>query len=92
MDSIIIAYRCGTFDKILEFIELRERLSTSLHYPMLTVEQMLLELLVETSLHAQTVQMMSYLELEPEKDKVEWTKLRDNRDFGAMVSWEPEER
>ena len=65
VDFIISAFRCGSFDKILEFIKLRDRLSSSQHYTSLTVERMLLDLLVETSLHAQTVQMMSYLEIDP---------------------------
>ena len=92
VDPIIAAYRCGTFDKILEFIKLRDRLNISHHYATFTCEHTLVQLLVGTSFHAQTVQMMSYLEIEPEKGKVEFDKLRDNRDFQAMVSWEPQER
>ena len=67
IDFIISAYRCGSFDKILEFIKLRDRLSASQHHTSITVERMLLDLIVETSIHAQAVQMMSYLEIEPGK-------------------------
>lgn len=92
VDYIISAYRCGSFDKILEFIKLRDRLAASQHYTSLTVERMLLDLLLETSLHGQTVQMMSYLENDPDKDEINWSELTDNRDFKAMQSWDPPER
>ena len=55
IDYIISAYRCGSFDKIQEFIKLRDRLSASQHYASINVEQKLLDLLTETQLHGQTV-------------------------------------
>ena len=92
VDHIISAYRFGSFDKIREFIKLRDRLSSSQHYASLTVEKMLLDLLMETTLHAQTVQMMSYLEIDPEKEEIAWKDLTDNRDFKSMISFEPPDR
>lgn len=86
---MISAYRCGSFDKIVEFINLRQRLSASQHYASLHVERTLLDLLVETSLHGQTVQMMSYHEIDPDKDDIQWSDLTDNRDFKVMNSWDP---
>ena len=57
IDYIISAYRCGSFDKIREFIKLRDRLSASQHYASISIEQKLLELLTETQMHGQTVQV-----------------------------------
>ena len=92
VDHIISAYRCGSFGKIREFIALRDRLSNSQHYTSLTIERMLLDLLTWPSSHEMALRMMSYLEIYPEKDEVNWTDLRDNRDFRAMINWEGPER
>jgi N-terminal acetyltransferase B complex non-catalytic subunit len=93
VDHIISAYRYGSFDKIREFIKLRERLSVSQHYTVITVERMILDVLVGGSnLHAQTVQMMSFLEVDPDKDDITWKELTDNRDFKTMASFDPAEK
>ena len=52
---VIKAYQCGSFDKIREFIKLRDRLAASQHYACVNVERMLLDLLTETLLLGQTV-------------------------------------
>lgn len=91
MDHIISAYRFGSFDKIREFVKLRDRLANSQHFMSLKTERILLDLLTEPTKHAQTVQMMSYLELDPNQDDIPWQKLADNRDFQVSVSWEKSE-
>ena len=35
---------------------------------------------------------MSCLEIEPDKDKPDWSMLTDNRDFKAVPSWDPVDR
>ena len=35
---------------------------------------------------------MSCLEIEPDKNKPDWSKLTDNRDFKAVPSWDPVDR
>lgn len=92
MDFIISAYRCGSFDKVIEFINLRQRLSSSQHNALLTVEQALIELLVEPSSHAQALRVVTVHQIDPEKDEIPWSDLIDNRDFKVMVSWETQER
>ena len=36
--------------------------------------------------------MMTYMEIDPEKDKTVWEELQDNRDFGVLSSWDPPDR
>ena len=55
IDYIMSAYRCGSFDKIREFIKLRERLSSSLHYSSVSVEKKLSDLALTTGLLTVTV-------------------------------------
>lgn len=88
-DHIIQAYRCGSFYQIREIYGLRCRVTQSQNYVSISVDRMLLDLLVETTLHGQAVQMMSYLEIDPDRDETQWNNLTDNRDFKSMSSWEP---
>jgi len=89
-DHIITAYRSGTFYQIRDIYKLRNRIATSHHYLTMDTERQLLDLLLETSIHTQAVQMVSYLDLADEdKDSKDWDKRKDNRDMDTMVSWDP---
>ncbi len=92
VDYIVNCYRFGTFPKIQEFIGLRDRVALSQQCRCLSTERILVDLLVETSAHAQTVKAVSYLDIDPSKDGMNWRELTDSRDFKAMISFEPPER
>jgi len=103
MDYIMSAYRYGSFDKIREFIKLRERLSNSQHYSSVSVESKLCALMTECSAHSHTVNMITLYEIDPLNEALISTaaptsndhhhlELVDNRDFRPMPSWEPAER
>ncbi len=88
------AYRYGSFDKIREFIKLRERLSVSQHYSATTVERLLLDLLTaqDGSAKETLFQIIANRDVEPEKDEIAWKDLTDNRDFQAMMSYDAAEK
>jgi len=91
-DHIITAFRSGTFYQIRDIYKLRNRLATSHHFLTMETERQLLDLLLETSIHTQAVQMMSYLDLtEEERDSKDWDQRKDNRDLNTMASWDPPE-
>ncbi len=92
VDYIVNCYRFGTFPKIQEFIGLRDRVASSQQYRWLSTERILVDLLVETSAHAQTTKAVSYLDIDPAKDDINWKELSDSRDFKAMISFEPPDR
>ena len=92
IDFLINAYRYGSFDKIIEFINLRQRISSSQQFAMLGVEQVLLELLMETSKHSKAVEIVQNHQVDPEKEEIQWADLIDNRDFKVMASWDPQEK
>ena len=89
---MISAYRFGSFDKLIEFINLRQRLSSSQQYASLNVEQVLLKLVWETSDHAQAADLLAAHQIDPEKDDISWSDLTDNRDFKVMASWDPTDK
>ena len=51
-----------------------------------------MDLFVEAPSHADAVQLMSYHEIDPEKDEIPWLDLTDNRDFKVMSTWDSNDR
>ncbi|KAL5017135.1 hypothetical protein ScPMuIL_006724 [Solemya velum] len=91
-EYLIASYKYGSFSKIQEFVRFREKLQNSLQYASATAERLLLDLVLETNSHTATEQMVSYMEIDPEKDKTVFDELCDNRDFAVMTVWDPPER
>ncbi|XP_021357895.1 N-alpha-acetyltransferase 25, NatB auxiliary subunit-like [Mizuhopecten yessoensis] len=91
-EYLIASYKYGSFSKIHEFVKFRERLQKSLQYSSAMTESMLLDLVLETSSHMSTEQMVTYMEIDPEKEKDGYDELCDNRDFSVVESWEPHSR
>ncbi|XP_015437860.1 PREDICTED: N-alpha-acetyltransferase 25, NatB auxiliary subunit [Dufourea novaeangliae] len=87
-DHLTFAYKYGSFVKIQEFVELRERLENSFHFVMTTVDKMLLELSwcdSPTSLFS----TINNMHIQPDEDSVRLNSLRDNRDLLVVCGWEP---
>lgn len=78
-DHLTYAYKFGSFLKIQEFVELRERLENSIHFAMTTVDKMLLEMSWCDSPTAVT-NSLSSMHIQPAVDSIQWDLLRDNRD------------
>lgn len=91
VDYLSFTYKFGSFMKIEEFVEFRERLSSSMHYALVTVERMLLDILHSTA-HPQMLKVVSQMEIQAEKDKIDWRRMTDNRDLTAYACWDPPER
>ncbi|KAE8748112.1 hypothetical protein FOCC_FOCC005115 [Frankliniella occidentalis] len=91
VDYLSFTYKFGSFMKIEEFVEFRERLSNSMHYGLVTVERMLLDILHSTT-HPQMLKVVSQMEIQSEKDKMDWRRFNDNRDMSAYICWDPPER
>ena len=88
-DHIITAYRTGTFYQIRDIYNLRQRILSSYNLLAVDTERQLAILLQDTSSHAQTLEMISYLDPIADKDELSWASKRDNRDLDTMVSWDP---
>ncbi|KAL0267023.1 UNVERIFIED_CONTAM: hypothetical protein PYX00_009405 [Menopon gallinae] len=89
VDHLTYAYKYGSFMKIEEFIECHDRLNESLVYTFCTVENML-HYLLSTCNYAQSESAMKSMEIKPGIDKINWSKLRDNRDLNVFISYEPD--
>ncbi|XP_068562515.1 N-alpha-acetyltransferase 25, NatB auxiliary subunit isoform X1 [Cebidichthys violaceus] len=91
-EYIIQAYKYGAFEKIPEFIALRNRLNQSLHFAQVRTERMLLDLFLEADIVLSLEESVKAMSLSPEEDDIPWDTMRDNRDLTVFTSWDPKER
>ncbi|KAK0171898.1 hypothetical protein PV328_005290 [Microctonus aethiopoides] len=87
-DRLTFAYKYGSFVKIQEFVDLRERLDNSLHFATSTVDKMLLELSWCDSAKSLSATLAT-MRIQPHEDSIRWELLRDNRDLEVVIGWEP---
>ncbi|XP_003965396.1 N-alpha-acetyltransferase 25, NatB auxiliary subunit isoform X2 [Takifugu rubripes] len=91
-EYIIQAYKYGAFEKIPEFIALRNRLNHSLHFAQVRTERMLLDLFLEADIMLSLEESVKAMSLCAEEDDIPWDSIRDNRDLTVFTSWDPKER
>uniref|UniRef100_A0A3B3YRW3 N(alpha)-acetyltransferase 25, NatB auxiliary subunit n=1 Tax=Poecilia mexicana TaxID=48701 RepID=A0A3B3YRW3_9TELE len=91
-EYIIQAYKYGAFEKIPEFIALRNRLNQSLHFAQVRTERMLLDLYLEADIVLSLEESVKAMSLSSEEDDVPWDTLRDNRDLTVFTNWDPKQR
>ncbi|CAN9504593.1 unnamed protein product [Ophioblennius macclurei] len=91
-EYIIQAYKYGAFEKIPEFIALRNRLNQSLHFAQVRTERMLLDLFLEADIVLSLEESVKAMSLSAEEDDVPWDNMRDNRDLTVFTSWDPKDR
>ncbi|XP_050315955.1 phagocyte signaling-impaired protein [Anthonomus grandis grandis] len=84
-DHLTFSYKFGSFMKLEEFMDFREKLNNSMHYTTVVVDRIILSL-VDCS----GVDSLYDLDISPKDDKIEWDKLVDNRDLKVYVNWDPE--
>ncbi|XP_034402615.1 N-alpha-acetyltransferase 25, NatB auxiliary subunit isoform X2 [Cyclopterus lumpus] len=91
-EYIIQAYKYGAFEKIPEFIALRNRLNQSLHFAQVRTERMLLDLFLEADIVLSLEESVKAMSLCPEEDDIPWDTMRDNRDLTVFTCWDPKDR
>ncbi|XP_055009601.1 N-alpha-acetyltransferase 25, NatB auxiliary subunit isoform X2 [Boleophthalmus pectinirostris] len=91
-EYIIQAYKYGAFEKIPEFIALRNRLNQSLHFAQIRTERMLLDLILEADIVLSLEESVKAMSLTAEEDDIPWNSLRDNRDLTVFTCWDPKDQ
>ncbi|XP_076755634.1 phagocyte signaling impaired isoform X1 [Xylocopa sonorina] len=87
-DHLTFAYKYGSFVKIQEFVELKERLENSFHFVMTTIDKMLLELSWCNS-STSLISTLDSMDIQLNENSVRLNSLRDNRDLEVVPGWEP---
>lgn len=89
LEYLAMCYKFGSFSKLQEFMDFRDRLSNSLHYSMVSAEALLLELTTLNGSYAHNMAVINGLNIEPATEPIRWDDLTDNRDLTVIVRWDP---
>nr|CAI5836675.1 unnamed protein product [Callosobruchus analis] len=84
-DHLTFSYKFGSFMKMNEFLDFRERLNNSLHYTAVAIDKIFLSLVECMSLES-----LYCLSIPPKDHNIDWELLRDNHDLNVYMSWDPE--
>lgn len=89
LEYLSTCYRFGSFSKLQEFMEFRDRLSNSLHYALVSAEALMGEMVGMSAARAeQIVATVGAFNLEPRRDRLNYTEMTDNRDLSVVVRWD----
>nr|Q17DK2.2 RecName: Full=Phagocyte signaling-impaired protein; AltName: Full=N-terminal acetyltransferase B complex subunit MDM20 homolog; AltName: Full=N-terminal acetyltransferase B complex subunit NAA25 homolog [Aedes aegypti] len=83
------SYNFGSFSKLIEFLDFRDRLSNSLHFTLISVEALLLEMVCFSGTLAQNLAAYRLMRIKPQEDRIKWDEMSDNRDLTIFVHWDP---
>ncbi|KAG5676038.1 hypothetical protein PVAND_005893 [Polypedilum vanderplanki] len=89
LEYLAMSYKFGSFSKLQEFMDFREKLSNSLHYSMISVEALLQEIVCLNGNHQQNYLQFQNMRIEPNEDRIKYEELTDNRDLNVMLRWDP---
>lgn len=89
LEYLAMSYKFGSFSKLQEFMDFRERLSNSLHYSMISVEALIQEIACFNGSTQQNLLQFQNMKIEPNEDRIKYDELMDNRDLEVMMRWDP---
>lgn len=92
IDYLAMSYKFGSFSKLQEFMDFREKLANSFHYTYTSVEALLLEIVCFSGDVRSTIQSFKHMNIHPEEDRITWDEISDNRDLSVIVNWNPQEK
>lgn len=82
-----MCYKFGSFSKLEEFMDFRDKLSNSLHFLIISTEAVLLEFVCLCGMYAQNMAAIKAMKIVASQDRVQWDQLTDNRDISVIVKW-----
>lgn len=87
LEYLAMCYKFGSFSKLEEFMDFRDKLSNSLHFLTISTEAVLLEFVCLCGMYAQNLAAIKAMKIVPSQDRVQWDQLTDNRDISVIVKW-----
>lgn len=92
-EYISMCYKYGSFSKLQEFMDFHESLTYSYHFSLTSTDAILSEMVclggVNGTTHEQTMNAFKYMQIDSDRDNVQYDKLKDNRDLSVIVRWDP---
>lgn len=71
IDHLTFSYKFGSFIKLDEFMDFREKMNNSMHYTMVVVDRIVLNLI-----NCHDYDRLCNLDISPRDNDIEWEKLR----------------
>lgn len=90
-EYLSMCYKFGSFSKLQEFIDFRDRLYNSLHYAVVSVEALILEITGLTGTLNQNLIAFRNLQIDVESDRLHLDEMTDNRDLNVIMRWDPKQ-
>lgn len=90
-EYLSMCYKFGSFTKLQEFIDFRDQLYNSLHYAVVSVEALVLEIISFGGTLNQNLIAFRNLQIDVECDRLQLNEMTDNRDLKVIINWDPEE-
>ncbi|KAJ6636490.1 Phagocyte signaling-impaired protein [Pseudolycoriella hygida] len=87
LEYLAMCYKFGSFSKLEEFMDFRDKLSNSLHFLLISTEAVLLEFVCLCGLYAQNMAAIKAMKIVPSQDRIQWDQVTDNRDISVIVKW-----
>lgn len=91
-EYLSMCYKFGSFSKLQEFIDFRDRLYNSLNYAIVSVEALVLELCHLNGPLNQNLIAFRNLQIGCEWDRLQFNEMTDNRDLNVIMRWDPPHR
>lgn len=88
-EYLSMCYKFGSFSKLQEFIDFRDQLYNSLHYAIVSVEALVLEISCLTGTLNQNLIAFRNLQIDCEWDRLQLNVMTDNRDLNVVMRWDP---
>lgn len=89
VEYLAMSYKFGSFSKLEEFMTFRDNLANSLHYAMMSVEALMIEIVSFCWSQSQNLQAFKNMCITFDEERIKWDELTDNRDISVVVKWDP---
>lgn len=91
-EYISMCYKYGSFSKLQEFMDFHDSLTFSYHFSLTSSDAIISEIVClggANTTPEQSLNAFKYMQIDSDRENVQYAKLRDNRDLSVIVRWDP---
>lgn len=94
-EYISMCYKYGSFSKLQEFMDFHESLTFSYHFSLTSSDAIISEIVClggPNTTPEQSLNAFKYMQIDSDRENVQYAELRDNRDLSVIVRWDPHQK
>lgn len=91
-EYISMCYKYGSFSKLQEFMDFHDSLTFSYHFSLTSSDAIISEIVCLGGTNAtpeQSLNAFKYMQIDSDRENVQYEKMEDNRDMSVIVRWDP---